>query len=270
MLAYNGSIPGPLLRVAQGSDITVDVTNNARLEQTVHWHGLRLDNHSDGVPYQTQRPIPVLRVSTYRLRFPEPGLYWYHPHARADDGRQMGLYGQIIVDPADPGHWPPVNREIPLTLDDILITEDGAPACHRSAPTDTLVSHYRTVLLVNGETRPSFAVTRGEVARLYLTNTANTRVFHLAVTGATLRRVGAGGGRYEPEDSTDTLMLAPSESAIVDVLFETAGDAVLEHRAPDHAVTLATFTVGADPGCRAPAWPGARHSAGCRVAVGHA
>ena len=120
MLAYNGSIPGPLLRVAQGSDITVEVTNNAGREQTVHWHGLDLDNRNGGVPDQTQRPIPVLGVGTYRLRFPDPGLYWYHPHGRGDD-QEMGLYGQIIVDPAGPDDRPPVNREIPLTLTEILI-----------------------------------------------------------------------------------------------------------------------------------------------------
>jgi FtsP/CotA-like multicopper oxidase with cupredoxin domain len=118
MLAYKGSIPGPLLRVAQGSDITVEVTNNAGFEQTVHWHGLRLDNRSNGVPSQRQQPIPVLGVFTYRLHFPDPGLYWYQPHIREDDGRQLGLYGQIIVDPADPGYRPPVDRETPLTLDD--------------------------------------------------------------------------------------------------------------------------------------------------------
>jgi hypothetical protein len=64
MLAYNGSIPGPLLRFAQGSEITVDVTNNAGFEQTVHWHGLRLDNRSIGVHSQTQQPIRVLGVFT--------------------------------------------------------------------------------------------------------------------------------------------------------------------------------------------------------------
>jgi hypothetical protein len=58
MLAYNGSIPGPLLRVKQGTTITVEVTDDADLEQTVHWHGLRLENRFDGVPYETQQPIP--------------------------------------------------------------------------------------------------------------------------------------------------------------------------------------------------------------------
>src|SRR5829696_6934391 len=57
MLAYNGSIPGPTLRVRQGSEITVRVRNDADTEATVHWHGLCLDNKYDGVPYETQDPI---------------------------------------------------------------------------------------------------------------------------------------------------------------------------------------------------------------------
>ena len=59
MLAYNGSIPGPTLHVDQGSEITVDVTNDGDVEATVHWHGLRLENRYDGVPHETQAPIAI-------------------------------------------------------------------------------------------------------------------------------------------------------------------------------------------------------------------
>jgi FtsP/CotA-like multicopper oxidase with cupredoxin domain len=79
MLAYNGSVPGPTLRVPVGSEITVHVANHGDLETTVHWHGLRLENRNDGVPYETQEPIPVGGRFSYRVQFPDPGLYWYHP-----------------------------------------------------------------------------------------------------------------------------------------------------------------------------------------------
>src|SRR5215216_2892814 len=59
MLGYNGSIPGPTLKVQQGSEIIVHVTNQGDLDTTVHWHGLRLENKYDGVPHETQAPIPV-------------------------------------------------------------------------------------------------------------------------------------------------------------------------------------------------------------------
>src|SRR5947209_15069855 len=82
MLAYNRSIPGPTLKVAQGSEVTVHFTNDTDLETTVHWHGLRLENRFDGVPTGAHQgmmtPGPSGGSFTYRVRFPDPGLYWYH------------------------------------------------------------------------------------------------------------------------------------------------------------------------------------------------
>src|SRR5436190_16606882 len=68
MLAYNGSIPGPTLRVKQGSEVLVSVVNDGDIENTVHWHGLRLDNRSDGT-HETQTPISVGGSFTARCRF---------------------------------------------------------------------------------------------------------------------------------------------------------------------------------------------------------
>src|SRR5947208_9808025 len=99
MFAYNGSIPGPTLHVDQGSEITVQVCNDGDVEATVHWHGLRLENRFDGVPHETQAPIPVGGTFTYTVQFPDAGFYWYHPHIREDFAQEMGLYGTIIVEP---------------------------------------------------------------------------------------------------------------------------------------------------------------------------
>ena len=115
MLGYNGSIPGPTLKVQQGSEIMVHVTNQGDLDTTVHWHGLRLENKYDGVPHETQAPIPVGGEFTYRIQFPDAGLYWYHPHIREDYTQELGLYGNILVVPSDPDYWPPVDRELILT-----------------------------------------------------------------------------------------------------------------------------------------------------------
>lgn len=57
----------------------------------MHWHGLRLDYRYDGTP-QSQRPIAIGGSFTYELDFPDPGVYWYHPHIREDYGQEMGLY----------------------------------------------------------------------------------------------------------------------------------------------------------------------------------
>src|SRR5438105_10497386 len=91
MLAYNGSVPGPNLHVDQGSQITVQVTNDGDVEATVHWHGLRLERRYDGVPHETQSPIPIGGSFTYKVQFPDAGFYWYHPHIREDFGLEIGL-----------------------------------------------------------------------------------------------------------------------------------------------------------------------------------
>ncbi len=126
MLAYNGSVPGPVLHVDQGSQITVQVRNDGDVEATVHWHGLRLENRYDGVPHETQAPIPVGGTFTYQLQFPDAGFYWYHPHIREDFGLEMGLYGTIVVEPADPEYWPAADRQLTLTLDDLLVEDAGS------------------------------------------------------------------------------------------------------------------------------------------------
>src|SRR6187549_2908538 len=155
MLAYNGSIPGPTLRVKQGSEIVVNVRNEGDLEATVHWHGLRLDNRYDGT-HETQAPIAVGGAFTYRIEFPDPGVYWYHPHIREDYGQEMGLYGNILVVPADADYWPPAHRELLLTLDDVLIEDGKIARFSREETTFAAMGRYGNVLLVGGETEPSF------------------------------------------------------------------------------------------------------------------
>ena len=151
MLAYNGSIPGPTLRVSEGSELIVNVANESELEATVHWHGLRLDNRYDGT-HETQVPIPVGGTFSYRIEFPDPGVYWYHPHIREDYGQEMGLYANILVVPADPEYWPPANRELLLTLDDVLVEDGKIAAFSRAETTYAAMGRFGNVLLVGGET----------------------------------------------------------------------------------------------------------------------
>src|SRR5215217_2624949 len=243
MLGYNGSIPGPTLHVDQGSEITVQVTNDGDVEATVHWHGLRLENRYDGVPHETQAPIPIGGTFTYKLRFPDPGLYWYHPHIREDFAQEMGLYAPIVVEPSDPSYWPHVDRQLTITLDDVLIEDGRIVPFRRSGPTFTAMGRFGNVMLINGETTFSGQAVAGEIVRLYLVNTANTRIFNFALRGARMKLVDGDSGRYEREAFVDEVLLSPSERAVVDVLFDTLGEAHLEHRTPDHTYDLGVFSV---------------------------
>ena len=246
MLAYNGSIPGPTLKVREGSRVSVSVTNRIDLEMTVHWHGLRLRNEFDGT-HETQAPIGTGETFVYELEFPDAGVYWYHPHIREDYAQELGLYGNILVVPAEEDYWPPVDRELVLTLDDILV-EDGAIAPFRvSETTHVAMGRFGNVMLVSGHGDSSLTARRGEVVRLYLTNTANTRVFNVALPGAHLKLVGGDSGHVEREELVEEVLLAPSERVVVDALFAEPGSARLEHRTPGHTYTLVRFAVKDEP-----------------------
>ncbi len=247
MLAYNGSVPGPTLKVKQGAEVTITVANETDLPTTVHWHGIRLDNRFDGAPHATQAPIPVGGSFTYRVRFPDAGIYWYHPHLREGYAQEQGLYGNIIVLPDDPNYWGPANREETLILDDILLEDGKIAPFSRSGPTHSAMGRFGNVMLVNGETAYHLQAQQGEVVRFYLTNTANTRVFNIRMPGARMKLVGSDSGRYEREEFVDEVLLSPSERAVVEVLFERSGQVALEHRTPEHTYVLGNVTVGAQP-----------------------
>ena len=242
MLGYNGSIPGPTLRVREGSEIVVDIENHGDTDATVHWHGLRLENRYDGT-HETQRPMSVGETYTCRVTFPDPGVHWYHPHIREDYGQEMGLYGNVIVEPADPDYWPAAHRELALTLDDVLIEDGKVAPFSREETTHSAMGRFGNVLLVNGETDLSLAARTGEVVRFHLTNTANTRVFKVALPGARMKLVGGDSGHVEHETLVEDVVVAPSERVVVDVLFEDAGSVTLEHRTPDRVYSLATVQV---------------------------
>jgi FtsP/CotA-like multicopper oxidase with cupredoxin domain len=245
MLGYNGSIPGPTLKVREGSEIFVDIENHGDTDATVHWHGLRLENRYDGT-HETQHPMAAGERYTAHVKFPDPGAYWYHPHIREDYGQEMGLYGNVLVEPADPDYWPRAHREVALTLDDILIEDGRVASFSRNETTHSAMGRFGNVLLVNGEAELSLSALTGEVIRLYLTNTANTRVFKVALPGARMKLVGGDSGHVEREQFVDDVVLAPSERVVVDVLFERAGALTLEHRTPERVYPLATIEVAED------------------------
>jgi len=242
MLTYNGSVPGPTLKVPQGATITVHVANHGDLEATVHWHGLRLENRYDGT-HDTQAPIPVGESFTYQVHVPDAGAFWYHPHIREDYGQEMGLYGNILATPSEPDYWPPSNRELLLTLDDILIEDGRIAAFRESETTHVAMGRFGNVMLVAGESDLQLEAKRGEVVRFYFTNTANTRVFNVALPGAQMKLVGADAGHYEHDEIAEEVLLAPSERVVVDVLFPDAGELKLEHRTPEHTYPLASILV---------------------------
>ncbi|MFQ5888626.1 MAG: multicopper oxidase family protein [Gemmatimonadota bacterium] len=236
MYGFNGQYPGPLIRVPQGAEIVVNFRNGIDLPTTVHWHGVRLDNRYDGVPGVTQDPVPPGGSFVYRVRFPDAGIYWYHPHLREDIQQDLGLYGNLRVDSPDPDYFNPANREEMLILDDLLVDEQGLFPFGKEGSVYTLMGRFGNVLLVNGDPKYDLAVRKGDVVRFFLTNVSNTRMFNLVFGGARLKLVGADVGRFEREEWVDNVVLAPAQRYIVEARFDGPGEFAITNRiqAIDH------------------------------------
>ncbi len=241
MLAYNGSIPGPLIKIVQGAEVTINFTNDTGMKTLLHSHGVRMDNPFDG-SQTSQKEMEPGETFSYRLKFPDAGMYWYHPHVREDYQQELGLYGGYLVTPDSQDYWSPVNREIPLFLDDILI-EDGNILLSKKAADRTLMGRFGNVMLINGDDAYKLEVKEGEVVRLYVTNAANARPFNFAIEGAQMKLVGADGGAYEQESWADSVVLGPSERAIIEVLFDKAGTYAIQNKTPDKTYVLGSITV---------------------------
>lgn len=243
MLAYNGMIPGPLLKIPQGAEITVNFKNETDVPTTLHSHGIRLDNANDGVPPITQKEVPPGGSFIYKIKFPDAGMYWYHPHVREDYAQELGLYGNYEVTPTSANYWNPVNREVPLFLDDILI-ENGQTAPFDTKKADhTLMGRYGNIFLVNGDDHYSLQAKTGEVVRFYITNSANARPFNFTIAGAKMKLVGGDSGAYEKDQWVDAVTLGPSERAVVEVLFDKAGTYAIQNKTPDSTDQLGTVVV---------------------------
>jgi suppressor of ftsI len=230
MYAFNGQHPGPLLMVPQHAEIVVVLRNALDQPTTIHWHGVRLDNRFDGVPDLTQAPVPPSGRFTYHVRFPDAGIYWYHPHVREDVQQELGLYGNLLIRSPRPDYYGPSNREEVLILDDLLLTESGLVPFGAEAATHALMGRFGDVVLVNGEPGYQLDVRRGEVVRFFLTNVSNMRTLNLSFTGARMKVVASDVGPFASEAWVESVVIAPAERYVVHVRFDVPGTTTLVSR----------------------------------------
>lgn len=247
MLAYNGSIPGPLIKVPQGGEITLKFTNNTDVDSTIHSHGVRVENKFDGVPDLTQDPVKPGQSFTYTLKFPDVGVYWYHPHIREDYAQELGLYGNFLVTPATPGYWAEVDREETLFLDDILIENGQIAKFDRETVDHTLMGRFGNTMIINGDENYKLSVKQGERVRFYITNAANSRVFNFAIPNTRMKLVGSDNGKYEREEWVDSMVVGPSERQIVEIWFDKDGEYKIQNQTPEKTYTLGTIAVDKAP-----------------------
>ena len=233
-LAYNGQIPGPVLKVQKGAKVTVNFINNIDMQTSLHSHGLRGDWQMDGAVPITPA-IAVGESFSYELEFPDTGVFWYHPHVREDYQQEVGLYGNMIVE--EDGYWNEADQEEYLIVDDIL--EDGDFT--EGVVTNTLMGRFGDTLLINDKEDYNFTVKQGEITRAYITNVANTRTFQLEFEGALMKLVGGDVGRIEKEEIIEHQTIGTAERYVIELYYDTPGTYAIDHRGE----TIGTVTVEA-------------------------
>jgi FtsP/CotA-like multicopper oxidase with cupredoxin domain len=250
--AYNGMVPGPEIRVRQGQRLRVVVDNGLTEETTVHWHGIRLPNAMDGVPYLTQPPIPPGGTFIYELGTPDAGTFWYHPHSRSLEQVGRGLAGVLIVEEPEP---PVVDRDVTWVLDDWRLTAEAAISPDFGQMMD--VSHAGRIgntVTVNGRIVETFGVRAGERLRLRLVNVANARIFALEFQGHAPVIVALDGQPVEPHaPDGGRVVLAPAQRA--DLILDLAGrpgerHAVIDDNYPRSAYRLLDLAYAPEPPLR--------------------
>jgi FtsP/CotA-like multicopper oxidase with cupredoxin domain len=230
LYAFNGEIPGPTISVQQGSEIVVDFVNQLDQPTTVHWHGIRLESRYDGVPDLSQPAVTPGGHFIYRVRFPDAGLYWYHPHVREDVQQALGLFGSLLVRSPRTDYFGQSNREERLILSDLLVGDDGLVPFGADATTHVLMGRFGNVLLVNGEPRYDLTVRRGEVVQFDLTNTSAARTYNLSFPGMRMKVVGSDAGVFEREAWATSVVIAPAERYMIQVRFDRPGIVPLMNR----------------------------------------
>ena len=250
---YNGQVPGPIIWAPQNSKVLVRYRNRIEWPNTVHWHGIRLENRFDGVPDLTQAPVPPDGDFDYIVHFRDAGLYWYHPHLREDILKDLGLYGNLMVR-APREEYSAANREEILMLDDMEIAPNGVVPFGTDRATHALMGRVGNVMLINGRSDWSMQVNRGEVVRFFLTNVTNARTFNVSFGNARIKVQGSDVGNFEREEWVQSVVVAPAERYIVSVQFDQPGRIAVENRvvAIDHVFgrffdqvdTLGTINVG--------------------------
>jgi FtsP/CotA-like multicopper oxidase with cupredoxin domain len=222
MMSFAPDGPAPVLRLKQGQPAQIAVENALDEVTTVHWHGVRVPNDQDGVPYLTQFPIGVGETYTYRFTPADAGTYWYHPHCNTFAQISRGMTGVLIVEEAeDPGF----DADIALNVRDFRLGEDGAfldLSIPRNAARGGTLG---TVSTANWQVDGVTTVPAGGLVRLRLAVTDVTRIYALSVTGAAAVEVVALDGHPLATPLTGgDVRLAPGQRADLALVMPEAGE----------------------------------------------
>ena len=205
---YNGTVPGPMIRVTEGDQVRIVVKNELPDATTVHWHGVEVPNAMDGVPGVTQDPIETGESFTYEFVAKPAGTFMYHSHFEGDVQVSAGLYAPFIIDPKESEANPPaVDRTLMISESLLRDGQTFAPM-----PMTGMEPNFFTI---NGKAFPAteeIMVKKGERVRLRLI--AIGQFIHPMHLHGLPFKIIATDGHPVPEAAQltkDTVSVAPGE-----------------------------------------------------------
>lgn len=235
---YEGQVPGPAIRVKEGEQMEVKVTNDLPVPTTVHWHGVELPYLQDGVPGVSQKPIQPGESFTYRFAAKPAGTRFYHTHGAAAGNEaaqmDMGLSGPLIIEPA--GEAKP-DRDYTLVLDEWSVDGDGMNAAAAfvggggmsGMEAGAMASQEPNVFTLNGRAAPDtepLKVSKGDVVRIRFINAGTSATHPMHIHGTNFK-VTATDGNPVPaaaQLTKNTISVAPGET--YDVTFTATNPGV--------------------------------------------
>jgi FtsP/CotA-like multicopper oxidase with cupredoxin domain len=194
--AYNGQIPGPLIHIRQGDHVRITVHNQLPETTTVHWHGLVLPNAMDGPAEITQAPIAPGGSYVYDFTVEQHGTFFYHPHVNPDRTQALGLYGALIIDPANAADEAPADHDYIVELQEWLMREG---LTYPAMPMEGGQPNYFTI---NGRAYPATDTIHmkvGETLKVRFIGTNNGFIHPMHIHGGPFQVVARDGETLPPE-----------------------------------------------------------------------
>lgn len=264
--AFNGTVPGPPLRVDLDDTLRVNLYNQLSEPTTIHWHGVRVPNDMDGVPGVNQPAVEPDGRHTYEFTAPDAGTYWYHSHTNGSEQLERGLYGSLIVEDAAPDEW---SQDMVWVIDDWLLNSEGEidPDFDTAADREHN-GRWGTTVTLNGSTQATVAARPGERLRIRMINASNGRIYAprfddldarvIAVDGLLTRvPLPAAGFVVAPGSRIDIDLVVPDKPGSYTVSDDFTGD-VLDLATiivSGESVDTPDFVAPSDPDL--PVWAGA-------------
>ncbi|GGC06430.1 metallo-oxidoreductase [Marinobacterium zhoushanense] len=187
---FNGGFPAPVIRARQHQSVRIGVTNRLQEPTTIHWHGLRIRNDMDGVPFLCQKPIQPGELFVYEFTPPDAGTFWYHPHMNSIEQLGRGLVGVLIVDEVeDPGF----DVDLALAMKNWHVKDDGAFTALSKPREAARMGTPGRLMTINGRQYPTYDVPAGGAVRLRFANVDNTLTYELTCSDPAVQILAIDG-----------------------------------------------------------------------------